>query len=176
MDIIENVNFEKIASDVLQEYEVKNASQEEHDTAIEAMSAHLEDQDNGKVGIFWYDVRHKALFGVIAVDKDSFEKPNVGGGLISCRELHAKVWAKGFNRQKYKLDGKGPFVGDYKDTPRGRVFYDPSRDLYLIKVGSWIHDHHEAIDEILDEFDLRGLNFEISVDSHWDIGCGWENF
>lgn len=174
--IKEQVTFSQIVSNALQEYEIHHASKDEHDNAIEAMAAHMDTQDNGKVGIFWYDVAHKALFGVVAVDKDSFEKPNVGGGLISCRELHAKVWAKGFNRQRFKYNGEGPFIGDYKDTPRGRVFYNPSTDTYEIKVGNWINDHKEAIDEIIMEFDLMDCKYSIMIDSHWDIGCGWENF
>ena len=168
--------FGEIVENVLKEFQVKHSTEEEHNNAIESMAAHFDDQDNGKVGIFWYDVRYKTLFGVIAVDKDSFEKPNVGGGLISCRELHAKVWAKGFNKQKYKYNGKGPFVGDYKDTPRGRVFFNPHTDTFEIKVGSWINDHRDAIDEIISEFDLYNCKFEIIIDSHWDIGNGWENF
>lgn len=173
-------NFEHIIKETIREklleFDIQQASEDEHNNAIESMAAHLEDQDNGKVGIFWFDRVTRSLFGVIAVDKDSFEKPKVGGGLISCRELHSKVWQKGFNRQKYKHDGKGPFVGDYKDTPRGRVFFNPHTDTYEIKVGNWINDNKDAIPEILDEFDLNDKNYKISIDSHWDIGNGWENF
>lgn len=155
--------------------QVSESSINEHNNAIDAMAAHLDSQDNGKVGIFWYDKNTKSLFGVVAIDKDSFSKPNVGGGLITCYELHKKVWQKGFNKQKYKLDGKGPFIGDYKDTPRGRVFYNPHTDTYEIKVGNWINDYPEAIGEIIDEFDLENYKYEVMTDYHWDIGNGWEN-
>ena len=168
--------FQECVEEVLKEYNIRSASENEHNDSMESMLAHKEEQDNGKVGIFWYDISHNALFGVIAIDKDSFEKPNVGGGLITCRELHSKVWAKNYNRQKYKFDGKGLFNGDYKDTPRGRVFFNPKTNSFEIKVGSWIKDFPQAIDEILDEFDLRDSTFEIITDSHWDIGNGWENF
>lgn len=154
---------------------VNSSTSEEHNQAIEAMAAHLDEQENGKVGIFWYDVKTKSLFGVIAIDKDSFAQPNVGGGLISCRELHVNVWKKGYNKQKYKLDGKGPFIGDYKDTPRGRVFFNPHTDTFEIKVGQWINNHPEAISEIIEEFDLEGYNYKVITDYHWDIGNGWEN-
>lgn len=147
----------------------------EHDNSIEVMAQHLDDQDNGKVGIFWYDSKTKSLFGVVAIDKDSFARPNVGGGLISCRELYVNVWKKGFNKQKFKLNGVGPFIGDYKDTPRGRVFYNPATDTFEIKVGNWIKEYPEAVNEIIDEFDLTGYNYEIIIDYHWDIGNGWEN-
>lgn len=155
--------------------EIRTATVMEHDAAIEAMAEHFDDQENGKVGIFWYDITTKSLFGVIAVDKDSFAKPNAGGGLITCRELHQSVWKKGYNKQKLKLDGKGPFIGDYKDTPRGRVFYNHHSDTFEIKVGEWIKQHPEAIDEIICEFDLAGYKHEVIIDYHWDIGSGWEN-
>lgn len=155
---------------------IRNTTPEEHDNSIEVMASNLDTQNNGKVGIFWYDRFNKVLFGVIAVDKDSIAKPNVGGGLITCYELHKKVWQKGYNKQKYKLNGEGPFTGDYKDTPRGRVFFNPATATFEIKVGNWIEDYPQAIDEVVDEFDLEGAKIEVIKDFHWDIGNGWENF
>lgn len=160
----------------IKDYIIRQSTEQEHSESIDVMERHLNNQDAGKVGIFWYDIRTKSLFGVIAVDKDQFSKPNAGGGLITCNELHYKVWQKGYNKQKFKLNGKGPFKGDYKDTPRGRVFYNPKTETYEIKVGDWIDDHKNAIDEILYEFDLEDKNYEIIKDFHWDIGNGWENF
>ena len=120
-----------------------------------------------------YNVRTKSLFGVIAVDKDSFSKPNVGGGLISCKELHKNIWKKEFNKQKFKNNGIGPFIGDYKDTPRGRIFYNPNNNQYIINVGSWIKEHTECIDEIIEEFNLENENYSVEIAEHWEIGCGW---
>ena len=157
-------------------FKLRTLSVAEHNEAIDVMAAHLDDQDNGKVGIFWFDRRDRVLFGVVAIDKDSFEKPNVGGGLISCRELHSKVWSKEFHKQKYKKNGIGPFVDDYKDTPRGRVFYNTNTNKYEIKVGDWIDKHPEAIDEVVFDFDLQNEEYEVIKDYHWDIGSGWENF
>ena len=154
---------------------VRETTEDEHNNSIEIMASHLDSQDNGKVGIFWYDRFKKVLFGVIAVDKDSIAKPNAGGGLITCSELHTKVWQKGYNKQKYKLNGEGPFRGDYKDTPRGRVFYNPASDSYEIKVGNWIDEYPDAINEIIEEFDLQNCKKEVIKDFHWDIGNGWEN-
>ena len=168
-----NELFENVVKDVLNEYDICQSNDDHIQNTMDVMSQTLATQENPKVGIFWYDSRTKSLFGVVAVDKDSFSKPNVGGGLITCRELHKYVWAKGFNKQKYKLDGKGPFVGDYKDTPRGRVFYNPSNDQYIINIGSWINKHTECIEEILDEFELRNQNYRIEIAPHWEIGCGW---
>ena len=38
--------------------------------------------------------------------------------------------------------------------PRGRVFYQPADDQYIIAVGSWIDQNPEAIGQIIEEFDL----------------------
>lgn len=166
-------SFSQIVEDVLKEYDIQTSNDEHIQNTLDVMSQNLDTQDNPKVGIFWYDRRTKTLFGVVAIDKDSITKPNAGGGLITCRELHKAIWAKGFNKQKYKLDGKGPFVGDYRDTPRGRIFYNPSTDEYIINVGSWIKDNTECIDEILEEFELENQNYKIEIAPHWEIGCGW---
>lgn len=166
--------FEDAVNEALKEYEIGKLSDSDANNAIEAMSANMDTQDNPKVGIFWYDIKSKSLFGVIAIDKDSFEKPNVGGGLISCRELHKNVWKKEFNIQRFKRNGVGLFNGDYKDTPRGRVFYNPNNDEYIIAVGSWINNHQECIDEILYRYDLTNQKYKIEISEHWEIGNGWE--
>lgn len=154
---------------------IREATAEEHDAAIRTMAENLDNQDAGKVGIFWYDVRDKVLFGVIAVDKDSLPV-NGRDGLITCRELHAKVWSKEYHKQKYKKNGIGPFTGDYKDKPGGRVFYNTNTNKDEIKVGDWIDKHPEAIDEVVFDFDLQDEEYEVIKDYHWDIGSGWENF
>ena len=165
-----NEMFNQIVVEAIADSNVEHIQQ-----AMATMSANLDTQDNPKVGIFWYDVRTKSLFGVVAIDKDSIAKPNAGGGLITCSELHKNVWKKGYNKQMYKLGGKGPFVGDYKDTPRGRVFYNPQTKHFIINVGSWINEHKECIDEVLCEFDLYNQNVKVEIAPHWEIGCGWEN-
>ena len=106
---------------------------------------------------------------------DTQDNPKVGGGLITCSELHKNVWKKGYNKQMYKLGGKGPFVGDYKDTPRGIIFYNPNTNQFIINVGSWINEHKECIEEVLEEFDLYNQNVKVEIAPHWEIGCGWEN-
>lgn len=165
--------FDEVVDNVLKEYDIKSSSEEHIQNTMDMMAPNLETQDNPKVGIFWYDVMTKSLFGVVAVDKNSFEKPNVGGGLISCYELHKAVWEKGFNKQKFKYNGVGSFVGDYKDTPRGRIFYSPKENTFIINVGPWIKQHTECIDEVLQEFDLENQNYTIEIAPHWELGCGW---
>ena len=142
---------------------------------METMSQNLDTQNNPKVGIFWYSPVNKSLYGVVAIDKDSYSKPNAGGGLITCKELHEDVWKREYRNQKYKLNGVGPYIGDYKNKPRGRVFYSPEKDTYYIMVGSWINDNPEAIDIIVDRYDLKDCKVEVKISVHWEIGMGWEN-
>ncbi len=154
---------------------ISRATAEEAEMTMEAMAANLGNQNKPKVGIFWYQIQGERLFGVVAVNKDSFARPNVGGGLISCTELHKDVWKKKFKEQKYKLNGQGPYVGDYKDHARGRIFYNPKTDTYQIMVGSWIKGNEKAINMIVDEFNLTDVHYEVKISYHWEIGVGWEN-
>ena len=154
---------------------IRHATDEEYQNSIDVMKANMDTQDNPKVGIFWYQPYGNQLFGVVAVDKNSIVRPNVGGGLVSCYELHKDVWKKEFYRQKYKNNGEGPYKGDYKDKPRGRVMYNPGKDTYQVMVGSWINDYPEAVEVIVDRFNLTDCNVEFVISIHWEIGMGWEN-
>lgn len=153
----------------------QQATEEEAKRTMETMAANLNNQDAPKVGIFWYQEQGERLFGIVAVNKDSYAKPNAGGGLITCLELHKDVWKKRFNEQKYKLGGVGPYVGDYKDHCRGRIFYNPEEDVYQIMVGSWINANPQAIPMIVEEFNLQNVRYEVKTSYHWDLGNGWEN-
>ena len=156
-------------------HEISEATEDEAKATMDAMAANLDKQDDPKVGIFWYQVQGERLFGVVAVNKDSFAKPNAGGGLITCTELHKDVWKKKFHEQKYKLGGKGPYTGDYKDHERGCIFYNPRTDTYQIMVGSWIKGNEKAIDMIVEEFNLQNTHYEVKISQPWEIGVGWEN-
>lgn len=138
------------------------------------MSEHLNDDVTPKVGIFWYNRGKQELFGVVKRDYDDVDlRPS--HGLVTCKELHVNVWKRGFHRQKFKCNGVGPFIGDYKDKPRGRVFYCPTTGDFIIKVGSWIQEFPEAVSLIVKEFNLELDDYRVEVSSHWDIGSGWEN-
>lgn len=89
--------------------------------------------------------------------------------------MHVNVWKRGFHRQKFKCDGVGSFIGDYKDELRGRVFYCPTTGDFIIKVGSWIQEFPEAVSLIVKEFNLELDDYRVEESSHWDIGSGWEN-
>ena len=64
-------NFSNIVEDVLKKYNIQTSNEEHIKNTIDVMSQNLDTQENPKVGIFWYDVRTKTLFGVVAIDKDS---------------------------------------------------------------------------------------------------------
>jgi hypothetical protein len=126
-----------------------------------------------QVGIFWYDDKKKVLFGI---DKESpIGKPPVLNGKCTTKTLHPDLWRKRFNEHKYKkLKGVNPFVGNYMDVARGRIFYVPATKSYEIMVGEWIHEFPETIDLILEEFNLLSSNYEFIENPHWNRGCGFE--
>lgn len=147
-------------------------SAEQYQEAMQTMAANRGKGDEPKVGIFWYNVALNELFGVVSHKISDYKKPNAGGGLITCSEMHEDIWKKEFNKQKYH-GGKGPYIGAYQDKPRGRVFYSPREDKYIIAVGKWFDLHQEAFDLIIQEFDLPEENTEIMHGEHWDIGQTW---
>jgi hypothetical protein len=141
--------------------------------AIDYMSQHLDSQDEPRVGIFWYDVRADDLFGVVS---SLVSEARVFRGLASVGTLHRDYWKKQYSKLKFKNDGKAvyPYVGDYKDTPRGRIFHDATDDRYIINVGSWINDYPQARALIVDEFNLRNRRYDFEEAIHWEVGHGWE--
>ena len=145
------------------------------DRAMDVMSKNLDSQDLPRVGIFWYDVRNDDLFGVVS---SQISEASVSNGLSSVNTLHRDWWKKQYNKLKYKNNGeeKYPFAGDYKDTPRGRVFYDNDTHLFVIKLGSWIKKYPDAKILILDEFNLNDQNYTFEIDIHWEVGHGWEGW
>ena len=148
---------------------------EQYREAIDTMERNRGKGDEPKVGIFWYNATLHQLFGVVTHKRTDYLRPNAGGGLITCSEMHEDVWKKEFRRQKYHGGGIGPFKGEYQMKPRGRVFYSPEQDQYIIAVGSWIDTSPEAIDQIIEEFDLPRQNTVVQKASHWDIGQTWND-
>ena len=141
---------------------------------IDNMAEHINDDVDPKVGIFWYDITNNKLFGVIKYNYDDEElKPSKG--LITCPELHKYIWKRKYHHQKFKNNGIGPYVGDYKDTPKGRIFYDVETGDFIICVGNWINNYPEVKKQIIKEFNLKHEFYQFKIDKHWEIGCGWEN-
>lgn len=147
-------------------------SDEEYENAMEVMRKNRGNGNEPKVGIFWYNVALNELFGVISHKRSDYTKANAGGGLITCSEMHEDVWKKEFNKQKYH-NLKGPYIGAYQDKPRGRVFYNPTEDKYIIAIGKWYYHHEEVYDLIMEEFDLPEEKTIVKYGEHWDIGQTW---
>lgn len=145
-------------------------SDTEYNQALQFMEKNLV-QEQGLVGIFWYDVRDKKLFGVHKESPFGCEI-NCGGGLVSCDLLHKNLWKKELNKQKFS-NIPGPFVGDYKDIPRGRIFFKPDEKKFFVCVGSWISEHTEVVDLVVEEFCLENENYEFVIREHWELGMGY---
>jgi hypothetical protein len=143
------------------------------DIAMDVMSENLDNQDSPRVGIFWYDARHDDLFGVVSSQANECK---ISNGLASVNTLHRDYWKKQYNKLKYRNDGKEiyPYIGDYKDTPRGRVFFFVNNNTFVIKVGSWINKFPSSKQLIIDEFNLHNENYKFETEIHWEIGMGWE--
>lgn len=156
--------------------EVKPFGEAELEDAMNLMASNRGKDDEPKVGIFWYDPRKDDLFGVRSHRVSDYLKPNSRSefGSISCSEMHEDVWKKEYHRQKYKNGGIGPFTGAYEMTPRGRIFYNPETDVFTIAVGSWIEQYPQAVELIVDEFNLRQSHYEVKAAHHWDIGQKWQ--
>ncbi len=148
---------------------------EQYREAIATMERNRGAGEEPKVGIFWWNATLHELFGVVTHKRTDYLRPNAGGGLITCSEMHEDVWKKEFRRQKYHGGGIGPFKGEYQMKPRGRVFYNPTANQYIIAVGSWIDENQDAIDAIIEEFDLPRENTVVQKATHWDIGQTWND-
>jgi len=117
------------------------------------------------IGIFWYNFVNNELFGVNAVIAKDYPTATIS-------TLHKSVWAKEYNKRKAVNKPLVEWGGDYKDTPRGRVF--KSGEGFEVKVGSWINKYPQAKQLIIEEFDLQNSVVDFVVESHWELGQGYE--
>lgn len=152
---------------------VTEFSKEQYAEAMATMAANRGQDEQPKVGLFWYNRAKKELFGVVARKTSDFTKANARGGLVTCTEMHEDIWKKGFRKQKYQGDGTGPYIGAYENKPRGRIFYSPAADEYIIAVGRWINENPEAVSLIMEEFNLPSDKTVVQIADHWDIGQKW---
>ena len=152
---------------------VRDAEDDLYRRAMAAMDATLGEQENPKVGIFWYSPQLQDVFGVVAIDAATAPKSG-HSGLRTCKELHKYIWKKQFNYDKAH-NISSPFHGDYKYTPRGRVFYDDELDEYHVMIGAWINDCPEAKEKIRAAFNLTDPNLHVTFQRgiHWEIGMGY---
>ena len=152
---------------------VRDAEDDLYKRAMAAMDATLGEQENPKVGIFWYSPQLQDVFGVVAIDAATAPKSGQSG-LRTCKELHKYLWKKQFNYDKAH-NINSPFRGDYKYTPRGRIFYDDELEEYHILVGAWLNDYPEAQPKIRAAFNLTDPNLHVIFERgiHWEIGMGY---
>lgn len=152
---------------------LQEMSRQDYAQVIRQMEANRGHGNDPKVGIFWYNVAWKELFGVVSHPVRDYTQANASDGRITCSEMHEDVWRREYNRQKHHGDGKGPFLSAYENKPRGRIFYLMEEDRFVVAVGKWFDEHPEARELILDEFDLPAgkTTFEYAI--HWDIGHCW---
>ncbi len=174
---LENIEVaeEKFSETQSGNVKVGEFSEEQYREAMSVMARNRGAGEEPKVGIFWYNATLNELFGVVTHKRTDYLKPNAGGGLITCSEMQEDIWKKEFRRQKYHNGGIGPYKGEYQMKPRGRVFYSPADDQYIIAVGSWIDSYPKAIDLIYEEFDLPHDKTVVQKANHWDIGQTWND-
>lgn len=156
---------------------VVQSSSQEHSNVINLMKGFM-NNENPKVGIFWYNYVDNTLFGV---EKGDVELYNDQGNIITYPKLHKTYWQKQHHRAVAKNDINSIFYKEHNYTliPRGRIFLED--DIFYVNVGSWINgevngqnciDKDKLRDLIVDEFNLPN-DFIFRVDHHWDIGHGW---
>lgn len=148
-------------------------------SAIEVMASFIPEQDDAKLGPFWYDPNKSELFGVMYALADDclwYHSTQFNTTVRTHRVLHSAIWKK----NHYKGDPR--FRGDYTQVPRGRVFeFQPeesegdTKRKFVVFVGNWINKYPQAKNLILLEFDLSADETEFRIDSHWDIGHGWSD-
>ena len=145
-------------------------SEQDHSLQMESMKAF--NTQLPCVGIFWYDMEEKTLFGVRKKElspkmaEDAAEK---GFPFVNYPQLHRQVWAKEYYRAQAK-NQETKFIGDYTKIPRGRVAWNINK--FIVLVGKWAEPIQEELSELIEqEFSLP--YFEFVYDRHWDLGHGW---
>jgi hypothetical protein len=140
----------------------------ERQTVIQCMFDNFGNQNDPKVGIFWYDEKADELFGVSKINASELQFNS--NGLKTISALHKSWWQS----QQKKIIAKGKSLGifknDYTQVPRGRIFQKKD-GVFQLMCGTWINDDIENM--IKEEFDLQTVPFERIIDIHWEIGHGW---
>ena len=151
------------------EFDVRQSTGDEHSNMMDAMRANFDNQNDAKVGIFWYWPAKARLYGIRSGFADDIKFNS--NGVKTIRDLHRSVWAKNAARPKDARE-YGVWSGDYTQIPKGRVWQEESTGSMYVTVGDWIRRHEDAKPLIVDEFDLPA-DVEFRYDRHWDIGHGW---
>lgn len=116
--------------------------------------------NNPEVGSFFYDMQNKKLMLVDTIPMKNAETN--GGGKKTTDKLHENVWFE------------NDMTGDFKDTPRGRVFYNVKTETYEIMVGDWADEVSNIEELVKRRFHLENENTIVMKGSHWNLGEGFE--
>jgi hypothetical protein len=143
-------------------------SETEREVVMETMADNFVNQDEPKVGIFWYSKDSNELFGISKIEANELQFNS--NGLKTIKTLHKSWWQKQKNRAVSTGKDPGIFTKDYTQIPRGRIFQRKD-SVFQLMCGSWIDEH--IVDLVKEEFDLKNVQFEIVIDEHWEIGHGW---
>lgn len=127
-----------------------NLSNEDRQAQMDDMRSF--DEQMPCVGIFWYDPKDHALFGVRKKE-------------LTPREVE-EAKAQGVQMIEYPL----LHDNDYTKVPQGRVTW--TIDKFIVLVGHWAEPIQEELTALVEEaFSLP--YFEFVYDEHWDLGHGW---
>lgn len=151
---------------------IHESTEEEHERYINLMKESL-DAPEPMVGTFWYNPKKNELFGVYKKPLDDKDVRGCSYGLTT-KKLHKDIWKKEMFKLKSKGQNTFPYIGQYEDKPRGRIFFYDG--IFDITVGNWIEedDNVRAIELVKEEFNLTDEDVRVVKDRHWDIGVGWD--
>jgi hypothetical protein len=143
-------------------------SASERGVIMSAMSDNFGNQEDPKIGIFWYDETKDELMGVSSTYADEVQFNS--NGRKTEKTLHKTWWIKQRERLKSQNRQLGIFAKDYTMIPRGRIFQFNDGHFELM-CGNWINDH--IIEMVKEEFNLQQVSLTVTIDEHWEIGHGW---
>ena len=144
------------------------------DSAKQAQMADMKsfDEPMPAIGIFWYDPKEHAFFGVYKKEltpKMVEEAAQKGLPFINYPKLHRQIWKEQYFRA-VAAHKPTKFVGDYTQIPRGRVSWNI--DKFIVLVGKWAEDIQDELTTLIEQHFALPY-FEFVYDEHWDLGHGW---
>lgn len=141
-------------------FKVIKMSKDEESELVESMRQRR-GQTNPEVGSFFYDLEKHCLILVDTIPTKYC--PTNGGGMKTTDKLHEDIW------------WENDMPGDFKDTPRGRVFFNTKNNKYKLALGDWAENiQDEILEKVKKRFHLENEPIYIEFGNHWNIGEGFE--
>ena len=114
-----------------------------------------------EVGSFFYDLENHKLVMVDTIPMKYC--PSNGAGRKTTDKLHEDIWFE------------NDMSGDFKEYPRGRVFYNEKTNKYELMLGDWAENiQAEVLEKVKTRFHLENEDVEVKFAIHWNIGEGFE--